>query len=271
MPVIAALLVGFGLIGSGRAAEAAPRGYLDERPLAGPVDSTERSRGGVQHALRAGSYPWYDRDTDRLRPIWPPRRPWVKWLGDRIEKLFKSIDGWLRRFRFGRLPGLGAAGESLGTMLLMAVLVMFFAGLVVLWARHNRIAAAGSGAQSRLGKIARLADLPEGVHAEGEDPWELARRRRASGDYSGAIVSLFAHQLISLAQLGMIRLGPGRTGRQYVRGLRDPELLDPVRETLVLFEDVYYGRRVPAAEAFERVWRKAQAFEDRRSLLGASR
>src|SRR5262249_39682486 len=102
-------------------------------------------------------------------------------------------------------------------------------------------------------------------------PSTEALRRRAAGDLAGAIVCLFAHQLLSLDQLGLIRLGPGRTGRQYVHGLRDRELVDSIGETLNLFEQVYYGNQVPAAPAFERAWSRAQKFEERRGLLGASR
>ena len=69
----------------------------------------------------------------------------------------------------------------------------------------------------------------------------------------------------------MIRLAPGWTGRQYVRWLRDPVLVDSLGATLRLFEEIYYGHRRPSAGAFEQVWSRAQAFEERRSELEASR
>jgi hypothetical protein len=121
-----------------------------------------------------------------------------------------------------------------------------------------------------MGSVARLDLLPQGIRPGGDDPWDEARRRRAAGDFAGAIVCLFAHQLLSLDQLGLIRLGPGRTGRQYVSDLRDRELRESAGATLHLFEDVYYGRQMPAPQAFERVWSRGQAFEERRKLLGAS-
>jgi hypothetical protein len=225
----------------------------------------------VAEALREGNYPWYDRDTDSLRPIWPPRRPWLKWLRDRVEKSFQTVERWLRRVHLGNIPGLGSAGESIGTLLLMTVLAAFFVALLVVWARQERGVAHRAAARSRLGTVARLAGLPEGIQPEKSDPWEEARRLHAAGDYAGAIVFLFAHQLIRLDELGLIRLGPGRTGRQYVRGLRDPELATVVRPTLTMFEDVYYGGRVPRAAAFEAVWSRAQVFDELCGLRGASR
>jgi hypothetical protein len=270
MPVIAALFCGLGPATSGGAGQSAPTGYSEEAVVAGQFDA-QRAATAVQRALREGHYPWYDPDNDRVRPVWPAKRPWVKWLRERVENVYKRIDKLFQRFSFRGLRGLGFAGESIGTMVLVGILVGFFVALLVLWARRNRIGADGWPARTRSGTIARLANLPEGLAPASDDPWDEARRRRAAGDFAGATVCLFAHQLLALDQLGMIRLGPGRTGRQYVRGLHDPDLLDPIRETLAMFEDVYYGRRVPAADAFDAVWRKAQAFEQRRSSLGASR
>jgi hypothetical protein len=272
MPAIAVLLCGL-LVGvGGSTADLAPRGHSREDiAAAGKLDHAQSAEGPVAGGLRQGKYPWYDPATDRLRPVWPPRRPWVKWLGDRMDKAFKSIDALLRRFHFRGLKGLGLAGESIGTMLFMAILVAFLVVLLALWARRDRLGAEGSLAQARQGTAAALGELPAGLCPDGSDPWDLALGRRAAGDYSGAIVYLFAHQLKSLDQLGLIRLGPGRTGRQLVHGLNDQELLEPVRATLALFEDAYYGGRMPAVDAFGAVWRRAEAFEERRRLLGAPR
>jgi hypothetical protein len=269
--MIAAFVLALGLGDSRRAALSVPPDHLNQPGVASHLDVAEKTDTAVLRALREGRYPWYDQATDRVRPVWPTRRPWVKWLRDRIESFYEAIDRLMRRFSFRGFRGLGFTGESIGTMLLMAVLVSFCAALLVLWARRGEVAAVSSGARTRLGNLGRLAELPEGIRPDSDDPWDEARRRRASGDFAGATVCLFAHQLLALDQLGMIQLGPGQTGRQYVRGLRDPELLDPVRETLALFEEVYYGRRVPAATAFEAVWKGALAFEERRSLLGAFR
>ena len=104
-----------------------------------------------------------------------------------------------------------------------------------------------------------------------DDPWAEAQRRRLAGDFAGAVIYLFAHQLLSLDRAGLIRLAPGWTGRQYVRWLRDPVLVDSLGATFRLFEEIYYGHRRPSAQAFEQVWSRAQALEDRRDELEASR
>jgi hypothetical protein len=114
-----------------------------------------------------------------------------------------------------------------------------------------------------------MAALPPGVRPEGGDPWSEAIARRDAGDLAGATVCLFAHQLLSLDQLGLIRLAPGRTARHYVQAVQDHELRGSVAATLGLFEDVYYGHVRPEAEAFDLIWSRALAFQERRRLLGA--
>ena len=104
---------------------------------------------------------------------------------------------------------------------------------------------------------------------ESSDPWEEAIRRRGRGDLAGAVVCLFAHQLLTLSRLGLVRLAPGRTGRQLLGAVADAEFRALVRPTLRLFEAVYYGHRTPSAEEFAAVWAGVEAFQ-RRVALGVT-
>jgi hypothetical protein len=250
--------------------------FLSAPPVKGSGAShdgleTEARTDPVKPALREGSYPWYDPDTDRVKPIWMAKRPWQKWIGQQLENLAKAFEKFLSRFHFGRLSGGGVSGELIMTTVFLAALIAFLVVLVGLWSRRELSAADRSGDGSSLGRAARLADLPEGVRPGSVDPWSEALRRRAAGDLGGATVCLFAYQLLTLDQLSLIRLAPGRTGRQYVQTIRDPRFVDSLEATLSLFEDVYYGRKLPTLEAFEAVWKRAQVFQERRGLVGASR
>jgi hypothetical protein len=238
-----------------QAAHAAPRAGDPGAP----------DRGSVKSALRGRDYPWYDSEADRVRPVWPARWAWLKSLRNRIVKFFSRLLDWLNLKPFSELA---SAGSSIGTILLIAVLAAFLAALLVLWLRGGAGALSRQTALERLGTAARIAQLPEGIRPGGEDPWAEALKRRAAGDLSGAIVCVFAHQLLTLDREGLIRLVPGRTGRQYVQGLRDPDLVDVLGETLGLFEEVYYGRRRPTVPLFERVWSRAEAFRQRHGLVG---
>jgi hypothetical protein len=205
-----------------------------------------------------------------VRPVWPVRFSWLTWLGKRLERFLDAIGRLFRRFNFGPMRELGVGGESLGTVILVAVLVAFFVVLIVLAIRLGPASGDQRDERVRLGTTARLADLPEGLASGGGDPWSEAMRRKAMGDLAGAVICLFAHQLLCLDRMGLIRLVPGLTGRQYVRGLRDRELVDCVGATLALFEWVYYGRRTPSAAAFDDVWRRALVFDARTRVPGAS-
>jgi hypothetical protein len=236
---------------------------FDAGTMLGPLGWLEPGSSPARDALRDGRYPWYDPEADRVQPVWPQQFKWLKSLGKRLEWIGEAIDRFFRRFHFRGLRGGGAGGESLGTLVLVAVLVAFFVFLIVLAIHLGPGAAHRREERARLGTRARLADLPDGIRTDGGDPWAEAMRRKAAGDLAGAVICLFAHQLLSLDRLGLIRLVPGLTGRQYLRGLRDPELADCVGPTLSLFEWVYYGRRTPTAAAFDDVWRRALVFEAR--------
>ncbi len=207
----------------------------------------------VPSALAKGKYPWYDARSDAFKPVWPPREPDLKWL-DRLPK-------------FGTI---GSIGELITIGLAMLALAVFLVVLVELWRRHRTVEApSGARLVSRLGSEARVEGLPTGVRTGADAPWDEALRRRERGDYAGAVIFLFAHQLLTLDRLRLIRLVPGRTGRQLIGTIVDPQWRGLVAPTLRLFESVYYGRRTPTRAAFEAVWTAAEAFE-RRVAAGAA-
>jgi hypothetical protein len=188
-----------------------------------------------------------------------------KTLRSSLDAIFRSVDRFIPRGAGGG----PISGNAIATALLLAALMAFFAVLVFLWLRRDDGRAPADAPLARLGGAARMDDLPEGLRPGAGDPWDEAKRRRAAGDLSGAIVALFAHQLLTLDRLGLIRLSPGKTGRHYVYGIRQHPMLEAPRATLPLFEDVYYGQRSPSRAAFERVWKGALDFQDRCRSLGA--
>jgi hypothetical protein len=241
-----------------------PRAIVPPHTLAVPFAAAVKP---VQQALQKGEYPWYDSGADRVRGVWPST--WMKWLRDKMRAIGKAFD----RFSGGprRFPSINLGGNFLGTILLATLIAAFFVFLFGLWLRREPFGAGSSEARVRPGSGSLLADLPEELRPGLDDPWGEAQRRRGAGDFAGAVIYLFAHQLLSLDRAGLIRIVPGSTGRHYVRWLRDPVLVDSLGATLRLFEEIYYGHRRPSAAVFEQVWRRAQAFEARRSELEASR
>jgi hypothetical protein len=212
-------------------------GHVSAAPAAPPV----------QKALAEGDYPWYDTPADSAKPTIPPRGWDWEWVPDWDLKV----------------PGLGGLGNVVALAIVLVAFAAFGAILYWLWRRYEPGLGDLEGNGRRTGGALRIEGLPEGLQPETDDPWSEALRRRQRGDYAGAVVCLFAHQLLELDRLQQVRLVPGRTGRQLVRTVEDAELRSCVEPTLRLFESVYYGHRAPSAPAFEAVWALAEQFQQR--------
>jgi hypothetical protein len=206
----------------------------------------------VRTALERGGYPWYDAKSDSVKPLWPPRERSAKW--------FDRWFGWLRVLGRRQIGGLHL-GELLVTGMVVLALSILLVVLAELWRRYRPISGEPEPGVIATGSSKPVEGLPAGVRPETDDPWSEALQCRARGDYAGAIVCLFAHQLLTLHRLRLLRLAPGRTGRQLVGAIGDRHVRRSVEPTLRLFEAVYYGHLTPSAEAFEAAWTLAEDFE----------
>ncbi len=230
--------------------------------LDGPIDPT--AEAPERTVLKEQAYPWYDGEKDQVKPLLPDPSSWPVRLGKWFDSFHDRLD-----HPFGKSTGQasGANGGSLGGGL--ATLVFVASGCVLLfvlwrlWRVHEPQATARQEPGARIGDAARIAGLAPGAALEGIDAWAEAVRRRAAGDTAGAVIWLFLDQLLGLERAGLIRLTPGRTARQYAGELGDPLLGDGLRSTLGVFEEVYYGHRLPGPEALERVWSRAETFRRR--------
>ncbi len=244
----------FGLVLVGTVASA----QGPDRPLDPAAGSSERT------VLKQQAYPWYDGEKDQVKPLLPDPSWWTVHLQER----FDSFNDWLDRV-FGKSTGQAsqpAGNRAQGFLATLLFLVSGCALLVMLWRLwrlHEPQATTQPDAVARIGAAARIAGLAPGVALEGTDPWAEAARRRAAGDAAGAVIWLFLDQLLGLQRAGLIRLTPGRTARQYASALDDPLLAEGLRATLGVFENVYYGHRLPGPDELERVWARAETFRRR--------
>lgn len=226
---------------------------------AGP-DPAVTDDSAVRSALERGAYPWYDARTDSAKPVWPPGMEFAEWL----ERLADRLKGW-------RLPSLGnlSIGDLLIVGIAMLALSIFVVFLIEAWRRYRPTPRDTMAASASVGSNAPLEGLPAGIRPTTDDPWTEAADRAARGDYAGAVVCLFAYQLLVLDRMRLIRLSPGKTARQLVRTIEDRDYRDCVDPTRRAFEAVYYGHQVPTPEAFAAVWQHAEAFK-RRAAAGAA-
>ena len=223
----------------------------------------------VRTVLKDEGFPWYDASAGRVKPIlpWEIRIAWLDRVIDWVWERLKAIGRWFRWLNGWRVPGVGGGGDLIMIGLAMLLLTVVLVVLLELLRRYRPLSdqEAARLAVIRAGSARRIEGLPAGVRLDAGDPWIEAQRLRERGDYAGAVVYLFAHQLVCLDRLKQLRLVPGRTGRQLVRAVGDRQLRGLVEPTLRLFEGFYYGHRVPSAEAFEAVWVLAVQFQSRLS------
>ena len=201
----------------------------------------------VRAALGRGSFPWYDAPADKIKTVKLPRQP---------------------DLTPGR--GLQAPDWRVADFLVLGIFVLALIGLIVLvalyWKRFEPARGLTAPDARPAVVLARSGEvLPAGLRGAGvsDDPWAEANRRRLAGDFAGAVVCLFAHQLLTLSRLNLVRLAPGRTGRQLHRAVTDAEFQALMAPTLRQFEAVYYGYRTPTAADFAVLWRAAEAFQQR--------
>jgi hypothetical protein len=232
-----------------------------------PIDSAVERQ--VREVLKDRAFPWYDSQKDQVKPLLPDPSSWTGWLAKRYEWFLD----WLDR-HFGRSTP--RPGNPVSPRGIFAVLLFLAAGGVLmvilfqLWRNYLPQESTSSDQSARIGAAARVVGLAPGVAAEGIDPWAEALRLKAAGDGAGAVIWLFLDQLLSLERAGLVRLTPGRTARQYARGLDDPLLAAGLRTTLGVFEEVYYGRKIPGTAELDRVWAGAETFRSHlRALQGA--
>ncbi len=235
------------------------------------ADKAAPAPAAIGPILEREGYPWYDAKTGKLLPVlsWPDYDTgWLKTIGEWISRPFEILREWFRYLNFWRLPfNLAGVGDLIAIGLVMLVLTALMVGLLELLRRYRPVSADLRAAAGPIapGSAQRIDGMPAGVGMDVSNPWAEAVRRRKLGDFAGAVVYLFAHQLLTLDRLNKIRLTPGKTGRQLVRSVREKPWRDPVEPTLRLFEAVYYGHQEITADAFEGVWSLAELFERRAS------
>jgi hypothetical protein len=210
-------------------------------------------------------YPWYDSEADGVRAIrvsepWYVRWEWLlDWLGDVLDWL-----GNLFTFRGGRLGSM-AWYEWLAWGVIAALLVFLTYLMFRVWRKRERTrspAAAGSGESDLAQEKRRVEALPPTAGRKRADLLDAALQCYQDGDYGEAIIYLFSYQLIRLDKGQFIRLAKGKTNRQYLRELGGRRTLRRLLEqTMVTFEDVFFGNYAIDRARFESVWSRLDQFE----------
>lgn len=221
------------------------------------------SMEAAQRALRGGRLPWYERETDELRPMAPGAPPSGAHHRDSnwVPKP-STPSNWQPRWRW---RGWSRTLRGTGWVILTAITIALIVALVWAYRRSDvllqRTRRRTGQSQESPDITAAFENLPFVLDADRPDLLAEARYRYEQRDFRRAVILLFSYQLIQLDQRQRIRLAKGKTNRQYLRELRgDAELQQIVQETMQLFEQTYFGGQSPTAGEFERCWRQLDAF-----------
>jgi len=213
--------------------------------LASEADpSVESGRRALDHWRR---YPWYDRAADDVRRIdvaesWDWNWNWPWWLRFSLPD---SLLQWL-------------AWIGLAVLLGLVAYLLFRAYRA---RRRPTVVSAAERTSSEADDPARIEILPFPLADARLDLLGEVRRHSEAGNYGRAIVYLFSYQLVELDKHQAIQLAKGKTNRQYLRELRRrPGLARLLEQTMVAFEDVFFGNHRLDRDRFDACWLRLGEF-----------
>jgi len=200
-------------------------------------------------------YPWYDPATDGVRRIdIPESRDW-SWLRDWLPD-FSAMGDWT-----GGWPDT-LLGYAAWTVLVLALAAVAYLLIRAYLNREGHPAASARDQQPPDDRDDdRIEALPMPVQRGRSDLLGEAQRHYRQGNYGQAIVYLFSFQLVQLDKRQIIRLTKGKTNRQYLREVGGQASLRRLLEqTMLAFEDVFFGNRTLDRARFESCWSQLDEF-----------
>ncbi len=193
-------------------------------------------------------YPWYDAEQDRLRRISLPSQ-W-DWWPNLNTNMSRPNLSWFKYVMWS------------------LVVAVFAACVYFAWKYYRaRFAEASVPREQQAAPAgredsARVEDLPFELSATGDNLRELAAYHYQQEKFGAAAMYLFSHQLFELDRQQLIQLRKGKTNRQYLRELLPHARLRKLLEqTMVVFEDSFFGNHRLSRERFESCWRELHEFE----------
>jgi len=198
-----------------------------------PEPSVAAGRKALDHWRR---YPWYDSASDGIRRVKVDSQPESQ----------EVPTPWL---------------QTAAWIVLAILLVGLAYYLVQAYLLRERSGEASAGQGDDAAHTQRRIEALAGPAALG-DLLAAAEQHYREGQYREAVICLFGHELLELDKRQLIRLAKGKTNRQYLREL-DPRraLQRLVGQTMIVFEDVFFGNRPIGRARFESCWLRLAEFE----------
>ena len=209
---------------------------------------------GRQALSDSAGYPWYDSEADDVR---------------RIQVREDEVDSASSSATNGQSYNTAFSGGDwftplawIGIATLVGLLVFVLVRAFLARERHAAGAAVEEDEADIRDMIDRVEELPIKIRRPASDLLSEARAQYEAGNYAEAIIYLYSHQLVSLDRQQLIRLTKGKTNRQYLREMVAPKALQGlVEQTMIVFEDVFFGKYPLSRSRFEAIWNRLAEFD----------
>lgn len=188
--------------------------------------------------------PWYDRQTDDVRQIE---------LSNSTPQT-RSSGSWNWNFNW--------FSYFIWTLMAIALAAIAYLLIRAFIMREQRLATRQGNMIDVTGTQAdRVEHLPVPVRRPAGDLLSEARFHYENGNFRDAIIYLYSHELVELDKQQLIHLARGKTNRQYLREIKARQpLRELLEQTMVTFEDAFFGRLDIGRERFEACWNRLSDF-----------
>jgi hypothetical protein len=220
-----------------------------------PADPGQAVDSGRKALGNWSGYPWYDAETDGVRrvDVVPPNEPKPDRGARDTPNLSARLDAALQWVAWSAVA-----------LVLAAILFLLLKAYL-----DQQTAPDDGDSAPEVGDADRIESLPFPVRGGRANLLDEARRLWQEGDYAQAVVYLFSYQLVHLDKQQVIRLNKGKTNRQYLREIGPRDVLQRlVEQTMLVFEDVFFGNRALERVRFEACWSRLDEFQ---ALAGAGK
>ncbi len=232
----------------------------------------EAVESGREALSDTNDYPWYDAENDRIRRI-------------DVEAEKAQADARVRNASDetageGSWGGTGSGLSGLFGSLLQITAWLLLGGLLALiiflliraaLKRESFDADVTEGEPTEGDTDAdRVEKLPFDVKRPQSDLLGEAQRQYEQGNFNEAVIYLFSYQLVQLDKRAIIRLTRGKTNRQYLLETRtQPPLFELLENTMIAFEDVFFGNRTLSRRRFETCFHRLDEFHNHLEQVSA--
>ena len=226
---------------------------LSGSAAAAPLEGDAAIEAGKKSFTTDKDLPWYDAPSDSVDPLklQPPQQQQQQQQQQQSSSANQSDLSWLYQLL-----------QILG----WTALAMILGAIVFLMIRANTAGNALDMVDESVPQHAidpeRVEELPFKLEKPEGDLYSTAQHYYRSGEFDKAIIYLYSHMLLELDHAQVIRLSRGKTNRQYLRETKRGSAAGPLLEqTIIAFEDTFFGHHDLSRERFENCWNSLPQFK----------